>query len=154
MGARKKSIELKRFYPYPPAVVWQAVATAEALSQWLMKTDFEPIVGQKFQFRAEPMKGWRGYVDCVVLEVVENQRLVYSWQGMPEHNVTTVTYELEEQPGGTLLIGRHEGFDSSHGWLCGMMLRGILKAGWKKMYGQLLPPVLQSIQEDLVTENN
>jgi hypothetical protein len=32
-----------------------------------MNNDFEPVVGRKFQFRAEPMPNWDGVVDCEVL---------------------------------------------------------------------------------------
>lgn len=145
MGASKKTIKTQRFYPFPVSVVWQAIATREALSEWLMQTDFEPTVGKSFRFVAQPMKGWRGYVECEVLEVVEHQRLVYSWQGMPEHHITTVTYELKPQKGGTLLVAQHDGFDQSHGFLAGIMLRAMLKAGWKKMFKRLLPQVLANI---------
>jgi uncharacterized protein YndB with AHSA1/START domain len=137
-----KQIVVEKYFPYPVAAVWRAIATRESLSEWLMQTDFEPRVGHKFQFRAQPMRGWRGYVDCEVLEVVPNRRLVYTWQGMPEHSVTTVTYELEQEGEGTLLKATHEGFDDSHGFLSGLLVRGILKAGWRKMFRTQLPAVL------------
>ena len=41
--------------------------------------DFEPVVGRKFQFRADPMPNWNGIVDCEVLVVEPLQRLVYNW---------------------------------------------------------------------------
>ncbi len=147
MKKKTRRIEVRESFPYPIELVWRAITDPEALSRWFMKTDFEPVVGKKFQFRAEPMRGWRGYVDCEVLEVEEPHRLRFSWQGMPEHNVTTVTYELEQRGDSTVIRAVHEGFDRSHGFLSGWMLRGILKGGWKKMFGKLLPQVLANGRE-------
>ena len=38
--------------------VWNALATAEGLASWLMRNDFQPIVGTRFTFRAEPQGDW------------------------------------------------------------------------------------------------
>jgi len=35
-------------YPHPIEIVWRAISEREAISEWLMKTDFEPQVGRKF----------------------------------------------------------------------------------------------------------
>ena len=57
--------------------------------------DFAPVVGHKFQFRVKPQLGWRGIVDCEVLEVDQPRKLSYSWQGDPKYRVTNVTWLLE-----------------------------------------------------------
>jgi hypothetical protein len=49
------------------------------IAQRMMNNDFEPVVGRKFQFRAEPMPNWNGVVDCEVLIVDPFQRLSYNW---------------------------------------------------------------------------
>lgn len=43
------------FFPHPPAVVWEYLTKAELMEQWLMKNDFQPIVGLDFQFRETPI---------------------------------------------------------------------------------------------------
>jgi uncharacterized protein YndB with AHSA1/START domain len=45
----------------------------------MMENDFEPEVGHKFQFRADPMPNWNGIVDCEVLIVEPLHRLSYNW---------------------------------------------------------------------------
>ena len=45
----------------------------------MMNNDFEPVVGRRFQFRAEPMPNWNGVVDCEVLSIDPLERLSYSW---------------------------------------------------------------------------
>jgi hypothetical protein len=36
---------------------------------WLMKTDFQPVVGHRFQFRATPPPHSNGVIDCEVFVV-------------------------------------------------------------------------------------
>lgn len=140
--AKKKKISIEKVFPFDRSKVWQALTNKEQVSQWLMKTDIEPIVGKKFTFQAEPMKGWRGWVECEVLEVIAETKIVYSWQGDVTHSITTVSYELFERGEETLVIATHSGFDKSHGFLSGLILRRILLAGWKKMFTKLSISVL------------
>jgi len=107
----------------PPAKVWRALTEPELLAAWLMQNDIAPVVGHKFTFRAQPMGDWNGIVDCEVLEVVPESRLVYTWTGGSANGgsakndeyghklETTVTWTLEPAAdGGTLLKLVHHGF--------------------------------------------
>lgn len=102
----------------PPAQVWRALTEPELLAVWLMKNDIAPVAGHKFSFRSQPMGDWNGIVDCEVLEVVPESRLVYTWNGGSAKNddyghkmETTVTWTLAPSPdGGTLLKLVHHGF--------------------------------------------
>jgi Activator of Hsp90 ATPase homolog 1-like protein len=49
------------------------------IEQWLMKNDFQPVVGHRFRFRATPQPQWNDVIDCEVLVVEAYQRLSYSW---------------------------------------------------------------------------
>ncbi|MBO1914395.1 SRPBCC domain-containing protein, partial [Microvirga sp. 3-52] len=62
--------------------------------------DFKPVVGHKFQFRAEPSEWWDGIVDGEVLVVDEPHRLSYTWASAGE--TTTVTWTLKEDSDGTV----------------------------------------------------
>jgi len=101
-----------------PAKVWRALTEPELLARWLMQNDIVPIVGHKFNFRAQPMGDWNGVVDCEVLEVIPERKLVYSWQGGSTANdayghklATTVTWTLEPATdNGTHLKLVHHGF--------------------------------------------
>lgn len=61
--------------------------------------NFKPIVGHKFQFRAEPNEWWNGIVDCEVLELDELHKLSYTWLSAGEN--TTVTWTLKKGSDGT-----------------------------------------------------
>jgi uncharacterized protein YndB with AHSA1/START domain len=105
-------------YPHPIATVWRAIAEREAISEWLMQTDFEPQVGKKFTFTDPDAQGlhqaggqgWSGVVECEVLEVDKPRRLSYTWNYGTDL-VTTVTFNLEPAGGGTRLRLEQTGFD-------------------------------------------
>ena len=61
---------------HTPEKVWRALTRGPLIEEWLMKNDFRPVVGHKFNFRAKPMPQWNGVVDCEVLIVEPNKRLL------------------------------------------------------------------------------
>lgn len=137
-------IEIEKFYPFPPELVWDALTDRQAMAQWLMENDFEPKVGHRFQFRAKEAKGWRGYVDCEVLAATKPSLLSYSWVGDESIPATTVTWRLEASPGGTTLRLSHTGFAGMKGFLVSKLILG---PGWKKMMNRLVPVVLAHMKE-------
>jgi uncharacterized protein YndB with AHSA1/START domain len=74
-----RSLVVERVFPHPPEKLWRALTEGLLLAQWMMNNDFQPVVGRKFQFRADPMPNWDGVVDCEVLVVDPLQRLSYNW---------------------------------------------------------------------------
>ena len=80
--------------------VWKALTDSETLAKWIWDNDFKPVVGHKFQFRAEPSEWWDGIVDSEVLVVEEPHKLSYTWASFGE--TTTVTWTLKEGSDGTI----------------------------------------------------
>ena len=124
-----RSIVVERTIPHPPEKVWRALTEAALVSEWLMQTDLQLVVGHRFNFRSEPVKGWNGVTDCVVLEAEPPRRLVYSWCAHGEQAATgirsVVTWTLTPMAGGTHLHMEHAGFrpddqgfyeGASYGW--------------------------------------
>jgi len=74
-----RSLVIERVFPHPPEKLWRALTEGPLLAQWMMKNDFEPVAGHRFQFRADPMPNWNGIVDCEVLAVEPLRRLSYNW---------------------------------------------------------------------------
>ena len=79
------------------------------------------------------------------VEVAPPKRLKFSWVGMPQHSPSIVTYELSPTAGGTRLHFAHDGFDSSYGFMSGLMVRAMMRAGWKHKFRDLLPLVLANV---------
>ncbi len=98
------------FFQQPPGEVWEYLTKPELIEQWLMKNDFKPVAGHKFQFIN------KSKIDayCQVLEIVPHKLLSYSWRkGISEKDVTVdsvVTWTLTGKNGGTELQLQHNGF--------------------------------------------
>ena len=129
------SVHHKLFFPHPPAVVWEYLTKSELIEQWLMKNDFEPIVGYDFQFNTRPVPNldFDGNVYCKVLEIIPGKKLSYSWKTGPGNNQVVidsiVVWTLHEKDNGTELQLDHTGFKETdismfltvdEGWLKNM----------------------------------
>jgi uncharacterized protein YndB with AHSA1/START domain len=99
---------MERVFPHAPEKLWRALTENALLAQWLLKNDFEPAVGRKFQFRSEPVQNWNGVIDCEVLVVEPLKRLSYSWSSMGLDSV--VLFTLSPAEGGTHLRVEQSGF--------------------------------------------
>ena len=73
-----RSIVVERVMPHPPEKIWRALTEGPLIEQWLMKNDFQPVVGHRFNFRAKPMPDWNGVTDCEVLAVEPHQAALLS----------------------------------------------------------------------------
>lgn len=106
----KLDVALDELFTQTPATVWHALTDARVLARWLMDNDFAPVVGHRFTLRDAPHGGWRGWVECTVLELDPPHRMVWSWHAGREGEVETrVIFELRPEGGGTRLCLRHEG---------------------------------------------
>lgn len=111
-----RSINHQFFFSHSPETVWEYLTKPELMEQWLMKNDFQPIVGLDFQFRTSPIPSldFDGIFYCKVLEIVPLKKLSYSWKSGPgDGKITldsTVTWKLEPKEKGTELFLEHTGF--------------------------------------------
>jgi uncharacterized protein YndB with AHSA1/START domain len=113
----QKEINHKWFFQQSPNEVWDYLTKPELIEQWLMKNDFLPIIGHKFQFRhapSSPISENEKIHYCEVLEIVPLQKLSYSWKvgkGDGERTIDSiVVWTLSEKNGGTELHLLHNGF--------------------------------------------
>ena len=81
-----RSVVVEREFPYPPEKIWRALTQPHLLEEWLMKNDFEPVVGHSFNLRAD----W-GVVGCQVLAVEPDKTLSYTWGAYGLESVVTWT---------------------------------------------------------------
>lgn len=111
-------IVVDEVFPHTPDVVWKTLTTPELMGRWLMTpTGFEPVEGNRFTYQTTPAGEWDGVIQCEVLEVVPNVRLVHSWRGGHDANAdygsrldTVVTWTLARSDGGTRVRLVHSGF--------------------------------------------
>lgn len=103
IAADSRSVTLERELPHPPEKVWRALTEQPLIDDWLMKSDFRPEVGHKFQLKAD----W-GAVDCEVLEVEPKRALAYRWDAYGLKSI--VRWTLAAAAGGTRLTMEQTGF--------------------------------------------
>lgn len=124
--------------PYPREEVWQEIATASGLAEWMYPNDFVAEVGHRFKFHvpANPSVNFDGLVVmCEVLECEPPHRLVFSWSAHAPVENTKVSFRLDAVAEGTCLQFEHSGFALDHPF--GKKAFGGAKIGWEKMLNQL-----------------
>ena len=107
-ATQTRSLVLERTLAHPPEKIWRALTQAPLIEDWLMKSDFQPVVGHRFHFRSEPAGGWDGVIDSEVIAVEPPARLAYSWSSMGLES--TVTWTLTPVAGGTQVRMEQAGF--------------------------------------------
>jgi uncharacterized protein YndB with AHSA1/START domain len=108
--AATRSLVIEREMPHPPEKIWRALTQGPLIEEWLMKNDFQPVVGHAFNFRSTPVPGWNGIIDSQVLLIEPNSRLSYSWSTMGMNSV--VTWTLTPTSAGTHVRMEQTGFRS------------------------------------------
>ena len=105
-----RSVVVEREFPYPSEKLWRALTQPHLIEEWLMKNDFAPVVGHRFNLRGD----WGGVLDCEVLFVDPNRTLTYSWDFAHEdaaYNLkSVVTMTLTPTGAGTRLRMEQSGF--------------------------------------------
>jgi uncharacterized protein YndB with AHSA1/START domain len=128
--APARTVVVEREMPHPPEKIWRALTQTSLMQEWLMKNDFQPVVGHKFSFRSTPVPNWDGLIDCEVLVVEPHSRLSYSWGAMGLKSV--VAWTLTPTSSGTHLRMEHSGFRSE----ADANFKGATY-GWNKFIGNL-----------------
>ncbi len=98
-----KTLIVEREMPHSQEKIWRALTQGPLIEEWLMKNDFEPLVGHRFDLRAD----W-GVVNCLVLAVEPHSVLSYTWEALGLKSV--VTWTLTATATGTLLRMEQAGF--------------------------------------------
>jgi uncharacterized protein YndB with AHSA1/START domain len=119
------SVVVEREIPHPPEKIWRALTQPELIEDWLMKNDFQPVVGHSFNLRAD----W-GAVDCQVQAVEPNKTLSYTWGAFGLESI--VTWTLTPTAAGTRLRMEQSGFRPDQQ----QAFQGA-KYGWQKFFAGL-----------------
>ena len=127
-----RSVTVEREMPHPPEKLWRALTQPHLIEEWLMKNDFAPTIGHRFNLRGE----WGGVLDCEVLEIEPNETLSYSWDFAHDDPAfalkSVVTFTLTPTARGTLLRVEQTGFRPDQ-----KQAFGGAKLGWQQFLGKL-----------------
>ena len=50
-----RTLVIEREMQHPQGKIWRALTEGSLIEAWLMKSDFQPIVGHRFSFRSTPV---------------------------------------------------------------------------------------------------
>lgn len=103
-----RSVIVEREIPYPPEKIWRALTQPHLIEEWLMKNDFVPTAGHRFNLRNEPQPDISVVIDCEVLAIEPHTTLAYRWDAYGLESV--VTWTLTRTNTGTLLRMEQAGF--------------------------------------------
>ena len=127
-----RSVVVEREMPHPPEKLWRALTQPHLIAEWLMKNDFKPQVGHRFNLRGE----WGGVLDCEVLVVEPNRELAYTWNHAHDDPAfslqSVVTFTLTPTRNGTHLRVEQSGFAPTQ-----RQAYGGARAGWQNMVAKL-----------------
>ena len=131
-AAETRSVVVEREMPHPPEKLWRALTQPHLIAEWLMKNDFAPVVGHRFNLRGE----WGGVLDCEVLVVEPNRELAYTWNHAHDDPAfslqSVVTFTLTPTASGTRLRMEQAGFRPDQ-----RQAFGGANAGWQQFFAKL-----------------
>lgn len=131
-AAETRSVVVERELPHSPEKIWRALTQPHLIEEWLMKSDFKPVVGHRFNLKGE----WGGVLDCEVLTLEPNKKLAYTWDFAHKDAAfnlkSVVTFTLTPTRTGTHLRMEQEGFRSDQ-----KQAFGGAHLGWKQNFDKL-----------------
>jgi len=133
-----KPIEKKVVIKAPVAEVWKALTDPKKIEQWmLMSNTFKPVLNHEFVFNGE-MNGNKFDIDCKVLEIEKNKKLVYSWSAPFFEGNTTVSIQLKGNQNGTELILVHSEWSENQ-----KEVRESHSKGWDERFVEKLKEIVE-----------
>lgn len=130
IATETRSVVVEREIPHPPEKIWRALTQPHLIEEWLMKNDFKPVAGHRFNLRKDPQPDVSIVVDCQVTAIEPNKTLSYTWQAYGLESV--VTWTLIPTSTGTRLRMEQSGFrpDQEQAY------RGAT-SGWRQYFANL-----------------
>lgn len=127
-----RSVVVEREFPHAPEKIWRALTRPHLIEEWLMKNDFQPVVGHRFKLHGD----WGGILDCEVLTIEDNRKLAYTWNlahDNPAYSLnSTVVWTLIPTATGTLLRMEQTGFRRDQ-----RLAFGGARTGWPRFFDNL-----------------
>ena len=138
--AERPSLTLTRRFRARPEKVWDAWTDPEKLIAWFctskarpgsMRAQLEVRAGGRYRISFDMESGEYSEVGGVYREVVENEKLVFSWawHSTPERE-SLVTVSIKPDGAGSLMVFTHEQFFDE-------AARDNHAKGWNELFAQL-----------------
>ncbi|WP_342647476.1 SRPBCC domain-containing protein [Mucilaginibacter sp. CSA2-8R] len=104
---------IEQVYAAPVSRVWQALTDKDQMKQWYFDlAEFKPEVGFTFYFTGGPDGGIKYRHICCITEVIENQKLSYTWSYEGYAGESEVIFEIFDEGECTRLKLTHKGLET------------------------------------------
>ena len=127
-----RTVTIEREFAHPAERLWRALTQPRLIAEWLMKNDFAPVVGHRFNLTGD----WGGVLDCEVLSIDPGRALSYRWDYVHDDPAfdlrSVVSFALTPTPGGTLLRMEQMGFRPEQ-----KQASGGATYGWRQNFDKL-----------------
>jgi uncharacterized protein YndB with AHSA1/START domain len=127
-----RTVVVEREFSSPPEKLWRALTQPHLIQEWLMKNDFKPVTGHRFNLRGD----WGGVLDCEVLTIETNKALSYTWDFAHDDAAfslkSVVTFTLTPTSTGTRLRMEQSGFRPDQ-----KQAFGGARQGWQQFFANL-----------------
>ncbi len=130
------TIHKTAFFAAPPKTLWAFLTEADKLALWFHPARKNLQDGEDYELYLADADDGSALIWGKVLEWQPPSKLVYTFNIPPLDGVsTTVTWQLEEAHGGTLLVLTHEGLGDMKESPLGLLMA--LDEGWDEHIGKL-----------------
>jgi uncharacterized protein YndB with AHSA1/START domain len=136
------TLVIERVFQAPVATVWEALTTAEGITQWFVELkEFKAEPGYEFQWSCQHKA--IAYIHlCRITTVVPRQKLAYTWRYDGYAGESLVSIELFTEGHGTRLKLTHSGLDTFPA--IPDFARENFLMGWTKIIGENLKQTVES----------
>ncbi len=138
---------IERIYNSPVDKVWDAITNVQKMREWYFDLPaFEARVGFTFSFRGKGSKGEEYVHLCEVVEVVELEKISYTWRYEGYAGNSTVSFELFPEDEQTRIRLTHAGLESfsQNG---ADFTASSFAAGWTEIIGNSLEKYLEKVKD-------
>lgn len=105
--SQESQVTVERVIEAAPSDVWNAISTADQISEWFIQAEFEPAEGFQYTFTHEDTT-----ITGTVLRCEPPALLEYTWNVSGIEGETKVLWRLTEVDAGTHVEIVHHGLDA------------------------------------------
>ncbi len=132
---------IERTYNAPVEKIWKAITDKDEMKQWYFDlAEFKPEVGFEFQFEGGTETSKYLHL-CKVTDVIQNEKLTYSWRYDGYEGISFVTFELFSKGEKTRLKLTHAGLETFPA--NPDFAKGNFVQGWTHIIGKSLKEFLE-----------
>jgi uncharacterized protein YndB with AHSA1/START domain len=105
-------VSVQLLTPASTDYVWRSLVNIDLMKEWFFALEeFQPVTGFEFSFKGQAED--RSYIHhCRIIEVIPGKKIAYTWTYEGYTGESIVSFHLEPEESGSILVLTHEGLDN------------------------------------------